>query len=77
MNQDLRFEILEVLLSSVGKKDNAPYARKAFARFSEQLANALLHLEQKGMVDARRCRLTLRGLHAALVLREHAMKYAA
>lgn len=38
------------------------------------VAEALLHLERRGLVDAGRARLTMRGLAAAAALRTHARR---
>ncbi len=73
----LLFGILDQLLARAEAPTDAGALARALGRTSTQVAGALLHLESKGLVDAARVRLTLRGLAAASSLRRSRVSVAA
>lgn len=55
-------------LSGSGLPTDAGGIGRRIGRSASEVAQALLHLERRGLVDASRARLTLQGLAAAVAL---------
>ena len=74
MKKTIIFETLDALFDLALRSEPATMMAletKAGAH-TAQIRSALLHLESRGLVDARALRLTMRGLTAAVALRGHA-----
>ena len=72
MNRQILFTILDVLLDRAELRTDAGHLAKQCGVTRTQIAEALLHLDRKGLVDASRVKLTLSGLAAANALRADA-----
>lgn len=72
MNRRLLFTILDVLLDRAERRTDAGILATLCGVSRTQIAEALLHLDRKGLVDASRVKLTLPGLAAANALRADA-----
>lgn len=70
MNRQLLFEILNVLLDRAERRTDVGVLAGHCGAARREIAEALLHLDRKGLVDASQVRLTLQGLAAATALRE-------
>ncbi len=70
------FTILDVLLERAERRTDAGHLARRCGVTRTQIAEGLLHLERKGLVDAERLKLTLTGLAAANALRADASKHA-
>ena len=69
MNRQVLFTILEELLTRGERRTDAGHLAQVCGTTRTYIAEALLHLDRKGLVDASTSRLTLAGLGAASALR--------
>ena len=76
MNRQTLFMVLDVLLDRAELRTDAGHLAKRCGVTRTQIAEALLHLDRKGLVDASRVKLTLSGLAAANALRADAAQSA-
>ena len=72
MNRRLLFTILDVLLDRAERRTDAGVLATLCGVSRTEIAEAIVHLERKGLVDASRLKLTLPGLAAANALRAEA-----
>ena len=72
MNREILFTILDVLLDRAERRTDAGVLATRCGISRTQVAEALLHLDRKGLVEASRVKLTLQGLAAATALRADA-----
>ncbi|MEM9074706.1 MAG: hypothetical protein AAGE52_39790 [Myxococcota bacterium] len=77
MNHALRFGILEVLRRREGARTTVGDLVFALHASATEVADALVQLDRKGLVDAGRVRLTMMGLAAASALAASSVSRAA
>lgn len=76
MNRQIPFMVLDLLLDRAERRTDAGYLATRCGVSRTHIAEALLRLDQKGLVDASKVKLTLQGLAAATALRADASAQA-
>ncbi len=74
---DTRLQILDILRQRADRRTDVGHLAARLSVSRTQVAEALLHLERKGLVDAGELRLTLGGLAAAQALAAQVRSVAA